>query len=90
MLLYDFPKKNPVVPWRIEAVVVRPRRPAEQLHHLPGQDPPELVPPQHVDGEVGGGVDGEEDVGGGDDLLDRDGRLADVLLKGKKMLKNMV
>ncbi len=30
---------------------------------------PELVSPEHVDDEVGGGVDGQEEVGDGDDDL---------------------
>lgn len=50
------------------------------LEDLPGQHPPELVAPQHVDDEVGGGVDGQQHVRDGDDLLDHRRGLANGLL----------
>ena len=51
--------------------MVRPSVDPETLTELSGEDPPELVSPEHVDDEVGRGVDGQQHVRDGDDLLDR-------------------
>ena len=51
--------------------MVRPSVDPETLTELSGEDPAELVSPEHVDDEVGRGVDGQQHVRDGDDLLDR-------------------
>ena len=68
-------------PGRVEIAGGLPVEPPD-LPQPTRQDASELVPPEHVDDEVGGGVDGQEDVGHGHQLLDQDRGLADVLLEG--------